>query len=237
MSVDYPLAVSSMDNSSNLFSTANHAGYGSYGQIPNTTGTSPALPRRTSMEAERMNDYAFGQPYGYTQSIMNQHIPAYAPSYSSHAHMQPALANYGGSASDPRTHPTLPLTYNQTHSGYLPVTTAGGNYIPTFDGQISPMATHGERLIGTQHTKEVKCFDHGCNGRPFSTHSNYLRHVREKSGTATKSVCPKCGASFTRKTAMTGHMQQNKCRRGKPRLSTTPRASASRSATPPSRRR
>lgn len=61
-----------------------------------------------------------------------------------------------------------------------------------------------------------QCFDHGCNGRQFSTFSNLLRHQREKSGTAAKSFCPKCHAEFTRTTAMKGHMQHDKCKARRP---------------------
>ncbi|KAF2660696.1 hypothetical protein K491DRAFT_701513 [Lophiostoma macrostomum CBS 122681] len=57
-----------------------------------------------------------------------------------------------------------------------------------------------------------QCWEHGCNGRQFSTFSNLLRHQREKSGTATKSYCPRCGAEFTRTTARNGHMQHEKCK-------------------------
>ncbi|GAB7337468.1 hypothetical protein MBLNU457_g2803t1 [Dothideomycetes sp. NU457] len=56
-----------------------------------------------------------------------------------------------------------------------------------------------------------QCFEHGCNGREFSTFSNLLRHQREKSGSATKSYCPRCGAEFTRTTARNGHLLHDKC--------------------------
>ncbi|KAG9658042.1 hypothetical protein KCU95_g13770, partial [Aureobasidium melanogenum] len=56
-----------------------------------------------------------------------------------------------------------------------------------------------------------QCWEHGCNGREFSTFSNLLRHQREKSGTAAKSYCPKCGAEFTRTTARNGHLAHEKC--------------------------
>ena len=58
-----------------------------------------------------------------------------------------------------------------------------------------------------------QCWEHGCNGRQFSTFSNLLRHQREKSGTAAKSYCPKCGAEFTRTTARNGHILHDKCKR------------------------
>jgi len=60
-----------------------------------------------------------------------------------------------------------------------------------------------------------QCWDHGCNGRQFSTFSNLLRHQREKSGSATKAVCPHCGTEFTRTTARNGHMSGGKCK-GRP---------------------
>lgn len=57
-----------------------------------------------------------------------------------------------------------------------------------------------------------QCWDHGCNGRQFSTFSNLLRHQREKSGNASKAVCPHCGTEFTRTTARNGHMSGGKCK-------------------------
>jgi hypothetical protein len=56
-----------------------------------------------------------------------------------------------------------------------------------------------------------QCWEHGCNGRQFSTFSNLLRHQREKSGTASKSYCPRCNAEFTRTTARNGHLAHDKC--------------------------
>jgi hypothetical protein len=57
-----------------------------------------------------------------------------------------------------------------------------------------------------------QCFDHGCNGRQFSTFSNLLRHQREKSGSASKAICPHCGTEFTRTTARNGHVSGGKCK-------------------------
>jgi hypothetical protein len=64
---------------------------------------------------------------------------------------------------------------------------------------------------GLNPRPKAECWDHGCNGRQFSTFSNLLRHQREKSGTASKSYCPKCGAEFTRTTARNGHLAHDKC--------------------------
>lgn len=57
-----------------------------------------------------------------------------------------------------------------------------------------------------------QCWEHGCNGRQFSTFSNLLRHQREKSGHAMKALCPHCGTEFTRTTARNGHMFGGKCK-------------------------
>lgn len=67
-----------------------------------------------------------------------------------------------------------------------------------------------------------QCWDHGCNGRQFSTFSNLLRHQREKSGSAVKAICPHCGTEFTRTTARNGHMSGGKCK-GRPNLESSSR--------------
>lgn len=60
--------------------------------------------------------------------------------------------------------------------------------------------------------QKPQCWDHGCNGRQFSTFSNLLRHQREKSGAASKARCPHCGTEFTRTTARNGHLYGGKCK-------------------------
>lgn len=76
--------------------------------------------------------------------------------------------------------------------------------------QPAPLA--GAPLQVVDRAKKPQCWEHGCNGREFSTFSNLLRHQREKSGTAAKSYCPHCGAEFTRTTARNGHMEHGKCK-------------------------
>lgn len=75
-------------------------------------------------------------------------------------------------------------------------------------------STHGELEIMSSRPKP-QCWDHGCNGRQFSTFSNLLRHQREKNGNAMKAICPYCGTEFTRTTARNGHMYGGKCK-GRP---------------------
>ncbi|KAL2105486.1 hypothetical protein VUR80DRAFT_8303 [Thermomyces stellatus] len=51
----------------------------------------------------------------------------------------------------------------------------------------------------------IRCFDHGCGGRRFSSKGNYVRHLREKSGLAKRFSCQGCGRFFTRSTARDKH--------------------------------
>ncbi|KAF7185895.1 putative C2H2-type zinc-finger transcription factor orf8 [Pseudocercospora fuligena] len=73
-----------------------------------------------------------------------------------------------------------------------------------------PMNTDASIRVLNQRPKP-QCWEHGCNGRQFSSFSNLLRHQREESGTASKSYCPKCGAEFTRTTARNAHLAHDKC--------------------------
>ncbi|PGH01015.1 hypothetical protein GX51_05451 [Blastomyces parvus] len=75
---------------------------------------------------------------------------------------------------------------------------------------VSPAPEDQVRIVNSR--PKPQCWDHGCNGREFSTFSNLLRHQREKAGTATKSECPHCGTVFTRTTARNGHLAQGKCK-------------------------
>ena len=58
----------------------------------------------------------------------------------------------------------------------------------------------------------IRCFDHGCDGRKFSTRGNYVRHLREKSGVSKCYTCPHCGMKFTRSTAKAKHVNSLRCR-------------------------
>lgn len=81
--------------------------------------------------------------------------------------------------------------------------------------QVSPKigATESKDHVRVVHSRpKPQCWEHGCNGRQFSTFSNLLRHQREKSGASQKSSCPNCGAEFTRTTARNGHMAHDKCK-------------------------
>ncbi|KAG6353360.1 hypothetical protein INS49_007440 [Diaporthe citri] len=51
-----------------------------------------------------------------------------------------------------------------------------------------------------QSRPKPQCWEHGCNGRQFSSFSSLLRHQRQRSGDFEAS-CPDCGAKFNRVSA------------------------------------
>ncbi|KAL4910504.1 hypothetical protein BDW74DRAFT_141357 [Aspergillus multicolor] len=72
--------------------------------------------------------------------------------------------------------------------------------------------THTHRTMPTQpETTTIRCWDHGCEGRKFSSVGNYRRHLREKNGVAKVHPCPDCGRVFTRSTARNFHRQSGSC--------------------------
>lgn len=154
-----------------------------------------ADPASTLAPQQYMASYS---PPLETQSNLfsNQYSPqqylqmGYPPSYPSTT--SPSLASHYGSPSmgDPNMMYSVPS-----------VMTTGGQ-----DGQDD---TH-VRVV--QSRPKPQCWEHGCNGRQFSTFSNLLRHQREKSGHAAKASCPNCGAEFTRTTARNGHLLHDKCK-------------------------
>lgn len=60
---------------------------------------------------------------------------------------------------------------------------------------------------------DLRCWDHGCNGRVFATASNLARHQREKSNRRPSYLCPMCGAYFSRSTARNQHVDNKSCGR------------------------
>ncbi|KAL4869850.1 hypothetical protein BDV12DRAFT_166964 [Aspergillus spectabilis] len=58
----------------------------------------------------------------------------------------------------------------------------------------------------------IRCWEHSCGGRAFSSLGNYERHLREKSGRAKSFTCEQCGQRFTRSTAKNKHIRHGRCR-------------------------
>ncbi|KAJ9199634.1 hypothetical protein DTO164E3_4519 [Paecilomyces variotii] len=87
------------------------------------------------------------------------------------------------------------------------------SHIPTSSPGSQSDPDHQVRVIEAR--PKPQCWDHGCNGREFSTFSNLLRHQRERAGASSKSECPYCGTVFTRTTARNVHISQGKCKAAK----------------------
>ncbi|KAJ9131273.1 hypothetical protein NKR19_g9594 [Coniochaeta hoffmannii] len=77
---------------------------------------------------------------------------------------------------------------------------------PTVVDHQLPSVMTAARVL--QSRPKPQCWEHGCNGRQFSTFSNLLRHQREQSGDAAKASCPNCGAKFTRTTTRNSHLRK-----------------------------
>ncbi|KAI0506927.1 hypothetical protein F5B22DRAFT_428439 [Xylaria bambusicola] len=79
--------------------------------------------------------------------------------------------------------------------------------------------------IPVDRDEKPRCWEHGCNGREFSSKSNLMRHMKEKSGASNKCTCPLCGAIFTRSSARDTHLAKQSCNKirrysnGRPRPS------------------
>jgi hypothetical protein len=84
---------------------------------------------------------------------------------------------------------------------------------PIYSSPETSATTDTEHPVRVLNSRpRPQCWEHGCNGREFSTFSNLLRHQREKSGVVAKAECPVCGAVFTRTTARNIHVAQGKCK-------------------------
>lgn len=57
------------------------------------------------------------------------------------------------------------------------------------------------------------CYDHGCDGRVFSSRSNLLRHQRERAPHARLLACPMCGATFYRLWTRDYHVKSARCQK------------------------
>lgn len=218
-----PAILSRTDMSSFAFSPdplgGNYREQGSYNSSRSTSmrgdypfSSTEASQRRTSSTS---SSYDVGSnlgsaPYGRTNSVSSTHGPymgsiSASPTAYNEMNYQ---AGYGLENVNPQTmynpsqDPGLPSMTTASHQGYR-------SRRPSAAPSVSSIPDEPIRILETR--SRPQCWEHGCNGRQFSTFSNLLRHQREKSGTATKSYCPRCGAEFTRTTARNGHLAHDKC--------------------------
>ncbi|TEA15210.1 putative C2H2-type zinc-finger transcription factor orf8 [Colletotrichum sidae] len=143
----------------------------------------------------------------------SNYLPSYSPPLSDHGYQSgypPMAPAYSLGGIDYSNQFQAPTQYSRPQ---IPV-----SQDPSLMYGVPPSMTPGAGPDQGGHVRVVQsrpkpqCWEHGCNGRQFSTFSNLLRHQREKSGQAAKATCPNCGAEFTRTTARNGHLLHDKCK-------------------------
>ncbi|KAF1843729.1 uncharacterized protein K460DRAFT_290819 [Cucurbitaria berberidis CBS 394.84] len=185
---------------------------------PYQSQTQP-LPRSPYQQQQPLNTMRGGSTlltsaaHTYSYSAPNQPLgsnsatyppqPLYPPASYGMGEYQPLPTMYPPSSTTPAAYPA----YGSSHD--IPQPPASS--VPALASSPGTQNNTAMPRILTSRPKP-QCWEHGCNGRQFSTFSNLLRHQREKSGTASKSYCPRCGAEFTRTTARNGHMAHDKCK-------------------------
>jgi hypothetical protein len=58
---------------------------------------------------------------------------------------------------------------------------------------------------------DIRCWNHDCNGRKFSSRSNFKRHCKERMNRYGVHVCFGCGAKFKRRSAREQHIANESC--------------------------
>lgn len=84
---------------------------------------------------------------------------------------------------------TRPVIHLPPMMFYIPPVMQAGD-APTYNG-------NQEHLRMVQSWSKPQCWEHGCNGRQFSTCSDLLSHQLDISGQVMDVACPSCGAEFT----------------------------------------
>ncbi|KIW00902.1 uncharacterized protein PV09_07649 [Verruconis gallopava] len=174
---------------------------------------------------DESGERAAGTPYQYTAAPRTQYEASAAPAVA-YGYAQTPTSGYAPSyvsAHDHYAHSQYQPSYGQQASTYLPHPTPGYSS-PYAAGPVytTPPGIRPEResRTGRNRDGEYRCYQHGCNGKKFSTLSNLLRHERERGGNVNKAICEKCGAEFTRTTARNSHRDNNKCKHAlKPNVS------------------
>ncbi|KAI1816463.1 hypothetical protein GGS20DRAFT_583433 [Poronia punctata] len=168
-------------------------------------------PSQISLLAEPVTTVGPSYMPSYSTSPLPDH--ANSPMFSSHYSLpsQDYMVNY--SAGFPPQHSTQSMS-SQYSSRASSMSDSGMMYPvqPPVLSSGNPPAGDAGHVRVVQSRPKPQCWEHGCNGRQFSTFSNLLRHQREKSGQAAKATCPNCGAEFTRTTARNGHLLHDKCK-------------------------
>ncbi|KAI0848342.1 hypothetical protein F5Y00DRAFT_90741 [Daldinia vernicosa] len=171
-------------------------------------------PSQISLLAEPATTMAGSYMSSYSTSPLPDHG---SPMFTSHFSSLPP-ADYLGLNYSPGYPPPPPSAHSLSsqYSRPSPPMHESGMMYPVQAPQVLSSGNGATQEAGhvrvVQSRPKPQCWEHGCNGRQFSTFSNLLRHQREKSGQAAKATCPNCGAEFTRTTARNGHLLHDKCK-------------------------
>lgn len=87
--------------------------------------------------------------------------------------------------------------------------------IPQMSQDLVTPTTYSTRSSEPQARGKEKpvCWEHGCQGRVFSSWSNLRRHQREKARQEPACYCPRCGAYFSRTSGRDQHLANMSCTR------------------------
>lgn len=165
-------------------------------QFVYSPATSPYINQQQYYEAPNMQ-------MAYNSLPIHQSIPSTPNFYTASRPLVQSVQVPGNTISSTDTY------YPQPRPAQLPSSAPTPSGFPPISQPLESTPADAET---TGSRTKPQCWDHGCNGRQFSTFSNLLRHQREKSGTATKARCPHCGTEFTRSTARNGHVDGGKCK-------------------------
>ncbi|KAI5868663.1 hypothetical protein GGS23DRAFT_592420 [Durotheca rogersii] len=171
-------------------------------------------PAQISLLAEPATTMAGSYMSSYSTSPLpdHSHSPMFTPQFSPMPHGDYMGLNYSPGYPPPPSAHSLSSQYSRPSP---PMHDSGMMYpvqAPPVLSSGSAVSQEAGHVRVVQSRPKPQCWDHGCNGRQFSTFSNLLRHQREKSGQAAKATCPNCGAEFTRTTARNGHLLHDKCK-------------------------
>ena len=96
--------------------------------------------------------------------------------------------------------------------GTMNLVSTHASHLSEPDGVLS-FSNNQSNDTSAKSDDKLRCWDHGCNGREFSSKSNFVRHKKEKEGEAVRLICPLCGGTFTRSSARDTHMTKQSCNR------------------------
>ncbi|KAL4880712.1 hypothetical protein BJY04DRAFT_218869 [Aspergillus karnatakaensis] len=162
------------------------------------------------------------QPQPFPARHGNGHGPSPKPRLR--AGSRSRLCKSAAAVAAPGTTIPVPISDSDSASVSVPVpvplqtpeSLAVSNSMPT-QTSISALNSHAHTRTQPPLANEVtlpleiRCYEHGCAGRRFSSLGNYRRHIREKNGVAQVHPCPDCGRVFTRSTARNFHRESGTC--------------------------